>query len=363
MLVGRDAEQARIRRLMEGARAGSGGGLLVLGEPGIGKTALLDDAAAAAAADRFRVLRATGMEIETELPYSGLFELLRPVAAGIAELPPRQAAALRAAFAEEAAEDVDGFAVAAAALTLLSEASVGVPVLCLIDDAQWLDGASMVALGFTVRRIESERVAMVFAAREQHPGSDQHRDEFVPESEDRRGTPDSRLSQARRHVPDPARRTVGPRTSGTGCRESRRGFPDASRVAAFVASWVSPAIDRTPDQTPTRKISMNVLNRTVLTIAATLSFGIAAPAIASADTPANDFATNYSGCLGPLRSAIASGALDGATLPDGTVLPGGFGGSFNPGDHLGTVAEAEFLMSHGFTEQQLAAFCASLATH
>jgi hypothetical protein len=108
---------------------------------------------------------------------------------------------------------------------------------------------------------------------------------------------------------------------------------------------------------------MRVLTRTVLTVAATVSLGLAAPPIASADTPANDFAVTHSGCLGPLRSAIASGALDGATLPDGTVLPGGFGGSFNPGDHLGTVAEAEFLLSHGFTEAQLAAFCASLATH
>jgi hypothetical protein len=153
--------------------AGSGGGLLVPGEPGIGKTALLDDTAAAA--DGFRVLRATGIEVETEFAYSGLFDLLRPAAAGIADLPPRQAAALRAAFAEAAADDVDGFGVAAAALTLLSDASVGMPVLCLIDDVQWLDEASMVALGFTVRRIESERVAMVFAAREQHPGSGQPR--------------------------------------------------------------------------------------------------------------------------------------------------------------------------------------------
>jgi hypothetical protein len=103
--------------------------------------------------------------------------------------------------------------------------------------------------------------------------------------------------------------------------------------------------------------------RTVLATAAVLCFGAVAPGVASADTPANDFATNYSGCLGPLRSAIASGALDGAMLPDGTVVPGGFGGSFNPGGHLGTVAEAEFLMSHGFTQEQLAAFCASLATH
>jgi hypothetical protein len=100
-----------------------------------------------------------------------------------------------------------------------------------------------------------------------------------------------------------------------------------------------------------------------LAAAAVLAAGLAAPATAFADTPANSFAVDYSGCLGPLRSAIASGALDGATLPDGTVLPGGFGGSFNPGGHLGTVAEAEFLLGHGFTEEQLAAFCASLATH
>jgi hypothetical protein len=108
---------------------------------------------------------------------------------------------------------------------------------------------------------------------------------------------------------------------------------------------------------------MRVLTRTVLALAATLTFGVAAPAVASADSGPSDFATNYSGCIGPLRSAIASGALAGATLPDGTVLPAGFSGSFNPGDHLGTVAEAEFLLSHGFTQEQLAAFCASLATH
>jgi hypothetical protein len=116
-----------------------------------------------------------GSRSRRSFAYSGLFDLLRPAAAGIADLPPRQAAALRAAFAEAAADDVDGFGVAAAALTLLSDASVGMPVLCLIDDVQWLDEASMVALGFTVRRIESERVAMVFAAREQHPGSGQPR--------------------------------------------------------------------------------------------------------------------------------------------------------------------------------------------
>ncbi|WP_166665432.1 helix-turn-helix transcriptional regulator [Kribbella caucasensis] len=169
-MPGRDAERARIDRLLASARAGSGGGLLVLGEPGIGKTALLDDTAARA--DSFRVLRATGVELETELAYSGLFELLRPVAAGVADLPPRQEAALRTAFAETPVRELDGFAVAAAVLTLLSEAAAVRPVLCLIDDTQWIDAASVAALAFTVRRVESERVAMVFAAREQDGTSD-----------------------------------------------------------------------------------------------------------------------------------------------------------------------------------------------
>jgi hypothetical protein len=108
---------------------------------------------------------------------------------------------------------------------------------------------------------------------------------------------------------------------------------------------------------------VNIVSRIAIGTAAALTFAVACAGVAAAETPANSFATEYSGCLGPLRSAIASGALDGATLPDGTVVPAGFGGSFNPGGHLGTVAEAEFLLSHGFTEDELVAFCASLATH
>ncbi|MFI7061018.1 AAA family ATPase [Kribbella sp. NPDC050124] len=162
--MGRDTERARMRRLLEGAQAGSGAGLLVLGEPGIGKSTLLEDTAAAAT--RFRVLRATGIDTESELPYSGLFELLRPVSNRIAGLPVRQSAALRTAFAETATQEVDGFAVAAAVLTLLSDVSATEPVLCLVDDLQWLDVASQSALTFAVRRVASERVAMVFAARD-----------------------------------------------------------------------------------------------------------------------------------------------------------------------------------------------------
>jgi DNA-binding CsgD family transcriptional regulator len=143
--------------------------LLLLGEPGVGKTALLDDAGADA--HGFRVLRATGVEVEAELAFSGLFELLRPLTDGVAALPPRQAAALRTAFAETASEEVDGFAVAAAALTLLAEASTASPILCLVDDLLWLDAASAAALAFAARRIESERVAMLFTARDRTAGS------------------------------------------------------------------------------------------------------------------------------------------------------------------------------------------------
>jgi hypothetical protein len=80
-----------------------------------------------------------------------------------------------------------------------------------------------------------------------------------------------------------------------------------------------------------------------------------------AGTPPSQFATQDPGCLGPLRSMIADGQLAGVVLPDGFVIPGGFSGSFNPGDHFGTVQEAQFLESHGVTD--LAAFCAQFATH
>ena len=80
-----------------------------------------------------------------------------------------------------------------------------------------------------------------------------------------------------------------------------------------------------------------------------------------AGTPPSQFATQDPGCLGPLRSMIASGQLAGVVLPDGFVIPAGFSGDFNPGDHFGTVQEAQFLESHGVTD--LVAFCAQFATH
>jgi hypothetical protein len=111
------------------------------------------------------------------------------------------------------------------------------------------------------------------------------------------------------------------------------------------------------------EIIMNIVTRGIVTAAAALAAATMGAGVAAADTPASSFATNNPGCLGPLRSAIARGELGGARLSDGTVLPAGFSGSFNPGDHLGTVGEAEFLLSHGFTEDQLADLCASFVRH
>src|SRR4051812_15223616 len=157
MLVGRTAELARLRALAEGAAAGRSGVLVVTGEPGIGKTALLRAAAEEAGV---RVLRAAGVESESELPFAGLHELLRPVLELTGRLAERQARALRAALAEGG--EADRFAVSAAVLSLLAEAA---PVLAVVDDAQWLDGASADALAFAARRLEAEGVALLVGLR------------------------------------------------------------------------------------------------------------------------------------------------------------------------------------------------------
>src|SRR4051794_38134750 len=136
MLVGRATELDRLRALAAEPAAGRSGVLVVTGEPGIGKTALLRAAAREAPAG-LRVLEATGGESESELPFAGLDELLRPVLELTERLAVHQARALRAALAGGGA--ADRFAASAAVLGLLAEAA---PVLAVIDDAQWLDAAS-----------------------------------------------------------------------------------------------------------------------------------------------------------------------------------------------------------------------------
>jgi DNA-binding NarL/FixJ family response regulator len=164
MLVGRTTETAAIDHLLAGAREGQSGVLVLRGEAGIGKSSLLEYAREHATG--FTVLRGTGIESESDLAYAALHQVLRPVFDRIEQLPEPQAAALRAAFALSNETVDERFRVSSGALSLLADVAEGHPVLCLVDDAQWLDGASADALVFAARRLEAESVAILFAARD-----------------------------------------------------------------------------------------------------------------------------------------------------------------------------------------------------
>jgi len=167
-LFGRAGEQAAIDDLLAGAREGHSGAVVVRGEAGMGKTALLDYAAQAA--HGMLVLRASGVETEAELAFSGLHLLLRPILGRADDLPVPQASALRCALGLSAPGNHDRFLVGLAVLSLLSELAGDSPVVCLIDDAHWLDSASADALLFTARRLGAEGVVMLLASRDgSHP--------------------------------------------------------------------------------------------------------------------------------------------------------------------------------------------------
>jgi DNA-binding CsgD family transcriptional regulator len=163
-LVGRGRECALIDRLLDGASRGESGSLVLRGDVGVGKTALLDYAADRAA--EMMVLRAAGVEVESDLDFAGLHSLVRPITDKLQELPGPQRAALAAALGLESADGTDRFLVSAAALTLLAAAAEDGPVLCLVDDAQWLDVPSADSLVFTARRLDAEGIVILFAARE-----------------------------------------------------------------------------------------------------------------------------------------------------------------------------------------------------
>ena len=164
MIVGRRAERERIESLLADAREGRSGVLVVRGEAGIGKTALL--AFAEGESGEMDVLRSTGVQSEAEIPFAALHQLVRPYLALIDNLPKPQAAALRGAFGLTFDRADDAFLTALALLSLLAEAATGRPLLCLVDDAQWLDRSSADALLFAARRLHAEPIAMLIAARE-----------------------------------------------------------------------------------------------------------------------------------------------------------------------------------------------------
>jgi DNA-binding CsgD family transcriptional regulator len=167
MLYGRDAERSALATLLDAARDSHSGVLVLRGQAGVGKSALLQDTVAQA--EGLQVLEARGVESEAELAFAGLHQLLRPVLDQVSGLPEPQARALRAAFGLEEGNGDARFLVSVAVLSLLAEVAERRPVLCVVDDAQWLDEASANALVFVARRLEAEGVVLLFAARDEDP--------------------------------------------------------------------------------------------------------------------------------------------------------------------------------------------------
>jgi DNA-binding CsgD family transcriptional regulator len=167
-LCGRRAECGVLDGMLDGVRGGRSAALVLGGEAGVGKTALLDHAVESA--PDLRPVRAAGVESEMELAFAGLHQLCGPMLDRLERLPGPQRDALRIAFGLEAGPDPDRFLVGLAVLSLLSQAAGDRPLLCVVDDVQWLDRASAQVLGFVARRLLAEGALVIFAARE--PGID-----------------------------------------------------------------------------------------------------------------------------------------------------------------------------------------------
>lgn len=166
-LVGRDRERDTIGQLLRSACAGEGRALVIRGQAGIGKTALVD--LALAAPDAMTVLKITGVEAEADLAFAGLFGILRPILDCVSELAPTHAAALKGALGLGPSAEPDRLLVSGAVLGLLAAASERQPIVCVVDDAHWLDKPSADALVFAARRLLAERIAMLFLARHDGP--------------------------------------------------------------------------------------------------------------------------------------------------------------------------------------------------
>jgi DNA-binding CsgD family transcriptional regulator len=168
-LQGRSGEHAVLDRLLANVRGGQSGVLVIRGEAGVGKTALLRHAAGAASG--FRVAQIAGVESEMELPYAGLHQLSTPMLDRLDVLPEPQQIALRVALGLAPGDAPDRFLVALAALGLMSATAEARPLFCIVDDFQWLDDATAQVVGFVARRLLAESVALVLAVRE--PSADQ----------------------------------------------------------------------------------------------------------------------------------------------------------------------------------------------
>src|SRR3954447_9031199 len=166
MLLGREGERAQLEDLLSGARAGISSALVLVGEPGVGKSALLHFAREQAVADGFTTVLAQGVESESDIAFSALSSLLRPLLGHLDGLPAPQAAALASALAVGPPVAGDRFTVSAATLSLLAAGAEDRPLLVLVDDGQWIDRASAEALLFAARRLVAEGILILFTQRE-----------------------------------------------------------------------------------------------------------------------------------------------------------------------------------------------------
>ena len=168
-LMDRRAERDALGGLVDAVRSGESRALVVRGDPGVGKTVLVDHLAGRASGAGCRVARAPGVQSEMELAFAGLHQLCAPMLGHLNRIPGPQQEALRTAFGLAAGPPPDRFFVGLAVLSLLSEVATERPLICVIDDEQWLDRASAQALGFVARRLAADPVGLVFAAREPGP--------------------------------------------------------------------------------------------------------------------------------------------------------------------------------------------------
>jgi DNA-binding CsgD family transcriptional regulator len=236
MLLDRLPERAALSGLLDAARAGRSGVLVMRGEPGVGKTALLDWAIESAAG--LRVARVAGAESEMELAFAALQQLCAPMLGQLGGLPDPQRAALGVAFGLDTGAAPDRFLVGLAALSLLSAAAEQQPLLCVIDDAQWLDRASAQTLGFVARRLLAEPVALVVAAHE--PGEEFRGLPELPVGGLREGDAKELLSSViRGPLDERVRDRIVAETRGNplALLELPQGVPGVSSVPGVPGSW------------------------------------------------------------------------------------------------------------------------------
>ncbi len=282
--TGRLHECEVLDRLLDAVRGGESGALVVRGEPGVGKSALLDYVAERASG--CRVARTAGVQSEMELAFSGLNQLCIPMLDRVDRLPEPQRDALRTAFGFAGGAAPDRFLVGLAVLSLLSEVAGEEPLVCLVDDAQWLDQASAQALAFVARRLVAESVALIFAVRE---SSDDRDLSGLPElALDGLGDADARAvlaSVIRWPLDERVRDRIVAETHGNplALLELPRGLTPAQLAGGFGLPSVAALPGRIEDSFARRLAPLPAATRRLLLLAAAEPLGDSALLVRAAD--------------------------------------------------------------------------------